>query len=93
MNLTTLIAHLANFAAPAAVLAPCLVVFGLFSKSNKTVTITWWKQTAINFIVCLAVLLLGLWGFGHDGKMATYGAMVLAGATAQWVMGRGRKSR
>ncbi len=90
MNLTTLIAHLANFAAPAVVLALCVTVVGRFSASNKPVWLTWWSQVAINFIVCLAVLLLGLWGFGHDGKMATYGAMVLAVATAQWVMGRGR---
>ena len=88
MNLTTLITHLVNFAAPAMILALCLVVAGLFLVSNKPASLTWWSKVAINFVVCLAVLLLGLWFFGRDGKMATYAAMVLAGATAQWVMGR-----
>lgn len=88
MNLTTLITHLANFAAPAMILALCLAVAGRFLASKKPVSLTWWAQTAINFVVCLAALLLGLWFFGRDGKMATYTAMVLAGATAQWVMGR-----
>jgi hypothetical protein len=34
-------------------------------------------------------LFAGLWFFGHDGKMASYGAMVLACATSQWVLLRG----
>jgi hypothetical protein len=32
------------------------------------------------------VLLGGLWFFGHDGKMATYAALVLACASSQWWM-------
>lgn len=88
MNLTTLITHLANFVAPAMVLALGLAVAGRFLALNRQKSLVWWAQTAINFVVCLAVLLLGLWFFGRDGKMATYAAMVLAGATAQWAMGR-----
>ena len=88
MNLTTLITHLANFAAPAMVLALGLAVAGRFLAKNKQESFAWWVQAAINFAVCLAILLLGLWFFGRDGKMATYAAMVLAGATTQWAMGR-----
>jgi hypothetical protein len=32
-----------------------------------------------------AVLALGLWYYGRDGKMATYSAMVLAAASSQWL--------
>jgi hypothetical protein len=87
MDLTTLITHFANFAAPAVVLALCLPLAGRFLASNNPVPLIWWSQIAINFISCLAILLLGLWFFGRDGKMATYAAMVLAGGTGQWVMG------
>jgi hypothetical protein len=34
-------------------------------------------------------LALGLVYFGRDGKMATYLAMVLVGASAQWFLRRG----
>ena len=47
------------------------------------------RQIAINFIVLVAVLSLGLWFFGRDGKMTTYLALVLVGATSQWIMLRG----
>jgi len=43
-------------------------------------------MAAINFIVSLAALLLGLVFFGRDGKMATYLGMVLMCATSQWLM-------
>ncbi|HXE23174.1 MAG TPA: hypothetical protein VN617_12685 [Rhodoferax sp.] len=50
---------------------------------------SWWAQVAINFVVGAATLLLGLWYFGVDGKMATYTALVLGCASSQWLMGRG----
>jgi hypothetical protein len=36
-----------------------------------------------------AAIVLGLWLFGHDGKMLTYGALVLACASSQWLQARG----
>lgn len=41
-------------------------------------------QAAINSIAGVAMLAAGLVVFGNDGKMATYGALVLATGTAQW---------
>jgi hypothetical protein len=32
------------------------------------------------------VLLIGLIGFGNDGKVVTYAALVLACATSQWLL-------
>ncbi|MGA8513189.1 MAG: hypothetical protein WB821_00275, partial [Burkholderiaceae bacterium] len=78
--------HLLNFAAPAAFVALLVTWFSRFLLPKRPVVHVYWTQTAINFIACLAVLLAGLWFFGQDGKMATYLAMVVASATAQWVL-------
>ncbi len=40
------------------------------------------------FAAGLAAILGGLVLFGRDGKMATYGAVALAAATAQWFLAR-----
>jgi hypothetical protein len=45
----------------------------------------WWVHAAIHAAVGAAVLILGLWYFGVDGKMATYTALVAAIATSQWL--------
>jgi hypothetical protein len=37
----------------------------------------------------VGVLVAGLWWFGHDGKMATYAALVVLPALAQGVLLRG----
>lgn len=82
--------HILNFIAPAAVVALLLVLSGRFfsrflvSKKPKVPSI--WVNMAIVFLVNLVVLATGLVFFGHDGKMATYAAMVLAAAVCQWVL-------
>ncbi len=84
-----LLDQLMNLLAPAlfvAIVTP-LVARVLIRKSS--VAIAWWSQVAINFVVGAAALVLGLWYFGHDGKMATYTALVLGCATSQWLMARG----
>jgi hypothetical protein len=78
--------HLLNFFAPAAFVALLVALGSLFFKPNRPLAQQFIAGVAINFIVCAAVLLAGLWFFGNDGKMATYSAMVLASATVQWVM-------
>jgi hypothetical protein len=37
-------------------------------------------------VLGVAVLLAGLVVWGADGKMATWGALVLVSATSQWLM-------
>lgn len=80
----SLLIHLANFILPAlalglglALLAP---VFMQKPASARTVI----AQTAINSIAGVLALAAGLVFFGNDGKMATYGALVLASGSAQW---------
>jgi hypothetical protein len=41
--------------------------------------------------VNVTALGLGLWFFGHDGKMASYTGMALLCASSQWLMLRGWK--
>ena len=83
--LDTLI-HLLNFAAPALGVALGVSLFSLLLMKNRTLSLAIYTQTAINFVVCLLALAAGLWFFGRDGVMATYGAMLLCVASSQWVM-------
>ena len=83
--LDTLI-HLLNFAAPALGVALGVSLFSLLLMKNRTLSLAIYTQTAINFVVCLLALAAGLWFFGRDGEMATYGAMLLCVASSQWVM-------
>ncbi len=90
MDFVDLIAHALNFAAPAAMLALLLPLAGRLLLKKTGFIQLWWVQFAIQFIACVLVLLTGLWFFGHDGRLATYAAMVLVAATAQALMGRTR---
>jgi hypothetical protein len=88
--------HLLNFMAPAALVALLLVVssrlfFGFF-RSKRPLAQSWWAQAAIIFVVNLFTLAAGLLLFGHDGKMATYAALVLSAALCQWLLLRGWKA-
>ena len=85
--------HLLNFAAPAAFVAVLLLLSGRLLWSKRPSARMWWSHLAINFVVCLTASAIGLWFFGRDGMMATYGALVLGGATSQWAMQRGWQPR
>ena len=77
--------HLLNLVAPAALMALLLVGFSrLFFRSKKVLAHAWWVQVAINFVVGVGVLAIGLVLLGHDGKMLTYVVLVLAIACSQW---------
>ena len=85
--------HLLNFFAPAlgvAVVAS-LIAKRLWRRALKGVS---WRRLIVWATACgAAVLMLGLIVFGHDGKMATYGAMVFACAAALWWVGFGPRRR
>ena len=84
--------HLLNFMAPAAAVALLLIlcsqVFGAFFSSKRALSLSFTSQVAIIFIVNLAVLGGGLVLFGHDGKVMTYAAMVLAASGTLWALQR-----
>jgi hypothetical protein len=85
--------HLLSFLAPAffmalglALIAPWLLPAGRRGRA------LWWSL-GLNFMAGATVLMAGLWYFGHDGKMATYAALVLVMASVQWLVGRGWRAR
>ncbi|MBS0608934.1 MAG: hypothetical protein JSS19_06240 [Proteobacteria bacterium] len=86
MSLPALLNHLLNFAAPAFALALLLVLGSHAFMRKMAKPQGWLAPIAINFVVGCAVLMAGLWWLGRDGKMLTYGALVLACASSQWFL-------
>jgi hypothetical protein len=78
--------HALNFMLPALCVAVMITLLGRFFKQNKPLAGGFIARAAINFIVCLAVLLIGLILTGRDGKMFTYLAMIVASGTVQWLL-------
>jgi hypothetical protein len=84
-----LLNHLLNFVAPALWLAGAVTLVARIFMTKRQVSHSLHRQAAINFVVALAVLALGLVFFGRDGKMLTYTGMAMLCGTSQWVMLRG----
>ena len=80
--------HLVNFLAPALVVALVLALLGPFLVRKRPGAQAFPAQVAINFVAGTVALLIGLWFFGNDGKMATYAAMLLLSSAAQASSGR-----
>jgi hypothetical protein len=87
VNALDYLVHLLSFLAPAFAVALLVAVLGrwLLPRAARP---GWRASLAINFLAGAAALAAGLWYFGHDGKMASYAAMVLAVATAEWLAAR-----
>lgn len=81
--------HLLNFIAPALAVGVLLALVGPYFGIKSPQAPGFTAQAAINFIVGAVALVIGLWFFGRDGKMASYAFMLLATATSQWAGGRG----
>jgi hypothetical protein len=81
--------HAFGFAAPAFVVGILVALAARITMPRQAKRSAWWSDAAINFVVGFAVLALGLWYFGVDGKMATYAALVAAIASAQWARSQG----
>ena len=86
MGAVDFIVHLLNFAAPAVFIALPVTLIALVLVRKQAVALVWYAQVAINLVVCLILMLAGLWYFGRDGAIASYTAMVLGCATSQWWM-------
>jgi hypothetical protein len=79
--------HLSNFLAPPVVLGAIAAIFTKViwrRELARTTTGRLWRwATVASALASLA----GLAAFGHDGRMATYAAMVVACAAALWWAG------
>jgi hypothetical protein len=84
--------HLLSFAAPALAVALLVTLVAPLVLPRTASGPGWWARFAINSAAGLAALGAGLWYFGRDGKVATYAALVLAVATAQWLAARAWRS-
>ena len=87
MGLLALLNHGLNFLAPALWLALGLTLASRLFIRNRAAAPAVLAQLALLFVAGSAVLLLGLMVFGRDGKMLTYGALVLVSASTQgWLL-------
>ena len=83
--------HVLNFFAPAWGVALFSVVFAQLAARRWLPESRWsWKrQLIVSAVLGSLVLIGGLVFFGIDGKMATYGVLVVVCASTQWLMCRG----
>lgn len=90
MDIAASLLHLLAFVLPAwgVGLVVALAARWLFGAQR----LAWWAHWLALGLAGSAVLLAGLWFFGHDGKMATYTALVLVCATVQWLLVRSRQA-
>jgi hypothetical protein len=82
-----LINHLLNFAAPAVVVGffLALVAPRLLRAGSRRGSLA--ACVLLNSICGACALVLGIWFFGNDGKIASYLALVFASALSQfWLM-------
>ena len=91
LNPLDLARHLLSFIAPALAVAMVVSLAARWVLPRGAAPMRWWVSFAIDSVAGVAVLGAGLWLFGHDGKMATYAALVLVVATCQWLIGRAWK--
>ena len=86
MGFSDILFHVVGFVLPALAVGLMLPLASrLFVRSAPIVT-GFWRQAAIATATGMIVLAAGLWFFGQDGKMATYGALVAVTATLQWAL-------
>ncbi len=89
MDVLDILFHLLGFAAPAVTLGLLLPLAARLLLAPGHIVTGFWGQAAIVTACGLAVLGGGLWFFSHDGKMATYGALVGVASVVQWVLAAG----
>jgi hypothetical protein len=88
MTVWQLTLHLLNFVLPALAMAVLMPWAGRWvMRSQRALPVR--RRMAVHAVCGVVVLVAGLVVQGHDGEMATYGALVLVAATAEWVMHRG----
>jgi hypothetical protein len=88
LNPLDLARHLLGFIAPALAVAMVVSLAARLVLPRGGAPRRWWLSFAIDFAAGVAVLVAGLRFFGHDGKMATYVALVVVVATCEWLIGK-----
>ena len=81
--------HLLNMFVPALALAALAAALAKLVWRSELAAQAWWRLAAPAALVNAGVTLAGLALTGHDGKMVTYGALVLATTLTLWWRGFG----
>jgi len=81
--------HLANLFVPALALGALAAALAKLLWRRELAGVGWLRLAGSACAACALVTLAGLVLFGRDGKMATYGAMVVACAVMLWWRGFG----
>lgn len=83
--------HLLNFFAPALVVGAVAAWLAKLLWWQELKAVSTWRMVVWAVAASSVAALGGLLWTGHDGKMATYGAMVLMCAVALWWAGWGAR--
>jgi amino acid transporter len=86
MSLLDILNHLFSFAAPALFLALIMPMLARLVFRKRSATLAWWVQATAHFVVGLGVLVGGVWWLERDGRMLTYGALIVTAASTQWLL-------
>ncbi len=81
--------HVSNLFLPALGLGALAAALAKLLWRRELASVAWKRLAAPACAACAVVTLLGLVLLGRDGKMATYGAMVVACALTLWWQGFG----
>ncbi len=81
--------HVLNLFVPAVLLPGLAAALAKLLWRRELAGVPWVRLAVPAAVVCACVTLLGLVWTGRDGRMATYGAMVVACALTLWWQGFG----
>ncbi len=81
--------HLLNLFVVPLALGALAAALAKLAWRHDLAAVSWRRLAAPACGACAAVVVAGLFIFGRDGKMATYGAMVAACAVTLWWRGFG----
>jgi hypothetical protein len=87
MTFVQLLFHLLNFVLPALAMAVLMPLAGHWVMGAAAQA--WPRRMAWHGALGVGVLVAGLWMQGHDGRMATYLALVLCAASLEWALHQG----
>jgi hypothetical protein len=90
MNLLDLLLHLGSFILPALFMALALPFAAKLGRGRAIRTPRYRVQFALQLVCGLAVLIVGLVLTGDDGRMVTYGALIVVAGSLQALMRRGK---
>ena len=79
--------HVLNFVAPALGVAVLTASLAKLAWRRELAPVSWRLLVTCAAVAGVLVLLGGLLVFGRDGKMATYGALVVVTALTLWWVG------